>query len=117
MEFEKLPQNHPLEGYIKYPLIGVGAVVWRNNDILLVKRAKPPRLGQWSIPGGKQELGETIEEAVHREILEETSVKIKIVGLIDVVDAINIGKKGAVEFHATLIDLSLIHISEPTRPY
>ena len=61
MEFEKLPQNYPLEGYIKYPLIGVGAVVWRNNDILLVKRAKPPRLGQWSIPGGKQELGETIE--------------------------------------------------------
>ena len=92
MEFEKLPQNHPLEGYIKYPLIGVGAVVWRNNDILLVKRAKPPRLGQWSIPGGKQELGETIEEAVHREILEETSVKIKIVGLIGVVDAINLGK-------------------------
>ena len=64
MEFEKLPQNHPIECYIKYPIIGVGAVVWRNNDILLVKRAKPPRLGQWSIPGGKQELGETIEEAV-----------------------------------------------------
>ena len=110
MEFEKLPQNYPLEGYIKYPLIGVGAVVWRNNDILLVKRAKPPRLGQWSIPGGKQELGETIEEAVHREILEETSVKIKIVGLIDVVDAINLGKKGAVEFHATLIDYAAQYI-------
>ena len=110
MEFEELTHNHPLEENIQYPVIGVGAVVWRDNEILLVKRAKPPRLGQWSIPGGKQELGETIEEAVHREILEETSLKIEIVGLIDVVDAINLGKKGAVEFHATLIDYAARYI-------
>ena len=110
MEFEKLTQNYQLEENIKYPLIGVGAVVWKNNDILLVKRAKPPRLGQWSIPGGKQELGETIQEAVHREILEETSVKIEIVELIDVVDAINVDRKGAVEFHATLIDYAARYI-------
>jgi 8-oxo-dGTP diphosphatase len=56
--------------------------------VLLIQRGTPPRTGQWSIPGGKQELGETWREAAHREVMEETGLEIELLGLIDVVDAI-----------------------------
>jgi len=70
------------------PVVGVGVVVLKDTHVLLIRRGKPPRTGQWSIPGGKQELGETWREAAHREVLEETGLEIELLGLIDVVDAI-----------------------------
>ncbi len=70
------------------PVVGVGVVVLRDEHVLLIRRGKPPRTGQWSIPGGKQELGETWRAAAHREVMEETGLEIEVLGLIDVVDAI-----------------------------
>ena len=63
--------------YPERPFVGVGVVVLRGNEVLLIQRGKAPNKGQWSIPGGKQRLGETIVQTVHRELLEETRVKIK----------------------------------------
>jgi 8-oxo-dGTP diphosphatase len=70
------------------PVVGVGVVVLKDDHVLLIQRGKPPRTGQWSIPGGKQELGETWRDAAHREVREETGLDIELIGLIDVVDAI-----------------------------
>nr|HIL74086.1 NUDIX domain-containing protein [Rhodospirillales bacterium] len=64
--------------YLDYPFVGVGVVVWKAEKFLLIQRGKPPRLGQWSIPGGRQELGETIKEAAIRETEEETGLSVQI---------------------------------------
>ena len=90
--------------YPDRPYVGVGVVVFRNNEVLLAKRNKEPRKDGWSIPGGAQELGETVEEAAYREIREETSLKIKLLGLVKVVNSINRDKNDRVLFHYTLVD-------------
>jgi len=69
-------------------LVGVGAVVFKDDEVLLIKRGKEPFLGQWSIPGGRLEFGENLRAAVMREVLEETGVSIEITGLIDAFDAL-----------------------------
>ena len=68
--------------------IGVGAVVFRGDDVLIIKRGKPPFMGQWSIPGGGLEYGEKVTDAVLREVREETGLEVKLIGLLDVFDAI-----------------------------
>jgi len=92
----------------KRPTIGVGVVVLRSGqhgpEVLLIRRGKPPRQGEWSIPGGKQEWGETLAEAAHREIWEETGVKIDGLRLIDVVDGLMRAGSGALTRHLTLVD-------------
>lgn len=93
--------------YPKLPLAGVGVVVMREAQTLLIRRGKAPRHGEWSIPGGLQKLGETIFEAARREVLEETGVLVDPVGLIDVIDLIERDEpSGAVRYHYTLIDLA-----------
>lgn len=92
--------------YLDYPFVGVGAVVWRGEEFLLVRRGKAPRLGEWTIPGGRQEIGETVRETAIREIREETNLEIEIAGLVDVVDAINHDDEGCIRFHATLVDFA-----------
>ncbi len=67
--------------------IGVGAVVFRGEGVLLVKRGRPPFKGHWSIPGGGLEFGERLEDAARREVMEETGLEIKICGLIGVFEA------------------------------
>jgi len=91
--------------YPKHPLVGVGVVVWRDDTVLLIRRGKAPRKGQWSLPGGLQEVGETVFEAGHREIREETGLDIAIGGIIDIVDSIEHDDDGLVRFHYTLIDI------------
>ena len=71
--------------YPDRPYVGVGVVVFRDQEVLLVKRNKEPNKGQWSIPGGKQMIGETVAEAAQRELLEETGVKVDRLLLVDVV--------------------------------
>ncbi len=68
--------------------VGVGAVIFRNQDVLIIKRGKAPFKGEWSIPGGRLEFGERIRDAVIREVREETGVEIELIGLLDVFDAI-----------------------------
>ncbi len=90
--------------YLSRPIIGVGAVVWHGNDVLLIRRGKSPNKGQWSLPGGAQDLGETLHDAVRREVFEETGITISEPILIDTVDLITRDITGRVQYHYTLID-------------
>lgn len=91
--------------YPARPIVGVGVAVFRGDDILLIQRGKPPRLGQWSLPGGAQEIGETVHETAIREIQEEAGIEIDGVKLVDVIDTIRRDEDGRVQFHYTLIDM------------
>ncbi len=90
------------------PAIGVGIVILRprgeSREVVLIRRGNPPRQGGWSIPGGHQELGETVRAAATREAMEETGLTITNLKLVDVVDAIYPGADGSVADHWTLID-------------
>src|SRR5579863_8414137 len=70
------------------PIVGVGGVVIENDRALLIRRGTEPLLGEWSIPGGTLELGETLENGVARELLEETGLTVRVLGLIEVFDRI-----------------------------
>lgn len=91
--------------YPSQPIVGVGIVICRGTQVLLIRRGKAPRKGQWSLPGGAQELGETVFEAAWREAKEETGLDIKVLGLLDVVDSIQNDDDGRVKQHYTLVDV------------
>ena len=90
--------------YPERPFVGVGVIVLHNEEVLLVQRGKSPNKGQWSIPGGKQRLGETVFQAAHREIFEETGVKVKQLTLVDVADIIIPDGEGKIRYHYTVVD-------------
>lgn len=92
--------------YPDRPYVGIGVAVFRPGHVLLIRRGKPPRMGEWSLPGGAQELGETVVEAARREVMEETGVVIDDPILIDVIDSIRFDEERRVKFHFTLIDLA-----------
>lgn len=92
--------------YPQAPLVGVAAVVFRKGQVLMVRRAKPPRQGEWSLPGGLQKLGETVAAAACREVVEETALQIRVIGVADVVDLIEHDPDSErVRYHYTLVDL------------
>jgi ADP-ribose pyrophosphatase YjhB (NUDIX family) len=91
--------------YPERPFVGIGGVVFRGEEVLLVKRAQAPRRGEWSIPGGVQLLGETVYEALRREVQEETGLHVEVVDVVAIVDAIFRDEDGRVKYHYTLIDL------------
>lgn len=70
------------------PVPAVGVVCFRGEDVLLIRRGRPPRQGEWSLPGGRIEPGERAVEAALRELREETGVEARLEGLIDVVDGV-----------------------------
>ncbi len=91
--------------YPDRPVVGVGAVVWRGERVLLIRRAKPPRAGEWSLPGGAQELGEGVVEAARREVREETGLELARIEFLTVVDSIGRDEEGRVRWHYTLVDV------------
>lgn len=87
-----------------WPRLGVGAVICRVDAILLVQRARPPQQGLWAIPGGKVEAGETLNDAVEREILEETGVRVRAGELAWQFEHIEHDEQGRLRFHYVILD-------------
>lgn len=83
--------------------VGVGAVVFRASEVLIIKRGKAPFIGQWSIPGGGLHEGERLEDAAVREVMEETGVSVRILGLIGVFEALPKTREGAGFLRHTLM--------------
>lgn len=92
--------------YPRHPVIGVGVVVWHAGRVLLIRRARSPRQGQWSLPGGAQQLGETLADAARRELREEAGIEVELAEIIATIDLIDRDDAGAVRYHYTLIDFS-----------
>jgi len=92
--------------YPDRPFVGIGIVVLKPDSVLLVRRGKAPNFGAWSLPGGAQELGETAEQAAHRELMEETGLAVGQMHLAANVDGITRDADGRVRFHYTIIDFA-----------
>lgn len=95
--------NDPRE-YPQRPVVAVGGVVIENRKALLIRRAKEPRLGEWSIPGGGVETGETLRDALRREIREETGIAVRVGEILEVLDRILPDSEGRVQYHYVLVD-------------
>lgn len=94
------------------PIAAVGVVCLRGDDVLLVRRGKPPRLGEWSLPGGRIEWGETAANAALRELMEETGVSATLLGLVDVVDAFfGAGQGASPARHYILVDYAAVWVA------
>ena len=102
--------------YPNRPIAGVGVVVLRNEEVLLVKRKNAPYKGQWSIPGGKQRLGETVTQAAHRELMEETGVEVNELTLIDVIDIMVPDEEGEILYHYIVVDYRAYWMSGECSP-
>jgi 8-oxo-dGTP diphosphatase len=90
--------------YPESPLVGVGAVIVQNHSVLLIRRAQPPLLGEWSLPGGVLECGETLRDAVAREAREETGLAVETREMLGVYERLIRGDEGRVRYHYVLID-------------
>jgi 8-oxo-dGTP diphosphatase len=102
--------------YPPRPIVGIGVVVWHGDRVLLVKRDKPPRRGQWSLPGGAQQLGETLAEAARREVKEEVALEIELGEIVATLDLIEHDPDRRVRYHYTLIDFTAEAASAVLRP-
>jgi ADP-ribose pyrophosphatase YjhB (NUDIX family) len=89
--------------YPERPIVGVLAVVIREDRVLVVRRANPPMSGRWGFPGGVLELGETVAQGAMRELAEETGVKAEAAGPLTVIDTIDRDEEGRVRYHYTLV--------------
>lgn len=109
--------------YPERPVVGVGGVVIENGRTLLIRRGSEPLRGQWSIPGGTLELGESLQDGVARELLEETGLQVRVLDLIEVFDRIFTeagdgggGSPQKPRFHYVIIDYLCEKISGEPRP-
>lgn len=90
---------------VQRPVPTVGVVCMKGDQVLLIKRGTPPRLGQWSLPGGRIEWGEAVDAAALRELKEETGVEAELTGLLDVVDGVFTSREtGETTRHYVMID-------------
>jgi len=90
--------------YPERPFVGVGAIIIEDGRVALIRRGRPPLLGEWSIPGGALELGETLREAAARESLEETGLSVETQDLLGVFDRVMKDAEGRVLYHYVLVD-------------
>jgi ADP-ribose pyrophosphatase YjhB (NUDIX family) len=90
--------------YPKRPLVGVGAIILERDRILMAQRGKEPLKGWWSLPGGALETGERLADGVCREVLEETGLAVRPLGVLEIFERIMRDRKGNPEYHYVLID-------------
>jgi 8-oxo-dGTP diphosphatase len=109
-------QKTTSRSYPDLPRVAVGAVVLKDNRVLLVRRAKPPAQGLWAIPGGSVELGETLQQAAEREILEETGITIQAKKPVYTFDLIEKDENNRIRFHYVIVDLMADYISGKPLP-
>ncbi len=101
--------------YPGHPRVAVGAVVFKDECVLLVRRGQPPAEDLWAIPGGSVEIGETLQEAAEREMLEETGIQIRTAKPIYTFDVIDRNEAGKVRFHYVIVDLAADYVmGEPS---
>jgi len=109
--------------YPDRPVVGVGGVLMEDGRTLLIKRGSEPLLGQWSIPGGTLELGESLEDGVAREMLEETGLEVRVLDMIEVFDRIFlepeaklVNGKPRPRYHYVIVDYLCERLSGTARP-
>jgi 8-oxo-dGTP diphosphatase len=90
--------------YPSAPVAAVGGVVIDGDCVLLVKRALPPRQGEWSLPGGLLELGESLADGVRREIREETGLDVDVGPVVEVFDRVHRDEAGRIRYHFVIVD-------------
>jgi ADP-ribose pyrophosphatase YjhB (NUDIX family) len=101
--------------YPDFPLVGVGAIIIEDGRVLLVKRGHPPLAGEWSIPGGVLEVGETLREAAIREAREETCLRVEPADLLGVYDRVSRDDDGGTVYHYVLIDFLCSRVGGEAR--
>jgi mutator protein MutT len=98
------------------PFVGVGAVVWDGARLVLERRGQPPRQGDWALPGGVIELGETASEAVRREVMEECGIDVQVGPLLGLFEPIEREDDGRVRYHFVVADYLVYYVSGELRP-
>jgi 8-oxo-dGTP diphosphatase len=96
--------------YPKKPLVGVGATVFRNDQVLLIRRGNPPLYGDWSLPGGRVKKGEDLKKALRREIREECSIDIEVGDLITEFEYIESDDDNRVKYHYVVFDFKAQYV-------
>jgi 8-oxo-dGTP diphosphatase len=96
--------NHHQRDYPERPIVGVGGVIIDAGKVVLIKRKYEPLKGHWSLPGGMVEVGETLEAALTRELLEETGLSVDVGPVIEVFDRITRDEERRVRYHYVLVD-------------
>ncbi len=86
------------------PVVAVGVLIVDEERVLLVQRARPPQVGRWTVPGGKVELGESLEEAALRELREETGLQATLGPIVEILDRVVRDERGEIAFHYVILD-------------
>ncbi len=102
--------------YPDRPLVGVGAVIFQGEEVLLVRRGQEPAKGSWSLPGGLVEVGEGLEAAIKREVLEETGLTVEVLGITAVLERIYRDAEDNIPYHYVLIDFACDYLSGEVTP-